>query len=376
MTRKEAIDILMSANVWNDEERTAWEVLVPELAESDDERIRRKMIDHFKAKTKETWCNMPVKDIIAYLEKQKDLDKMIVVSPEVWDNAISDAFENGKKEGEKQKENPKSADSIPSDCTSDAKCEDRWHKVKDSLPNSTREVLCKDAIGNFFIGRYYKSTQSWEVVMYDDCDKSNEDNPPVVKWCEIPSEKQKEQKPAEWSPTKEQMVALSWAANGMLDNDSPSAGDIKASLRSLYNGLQSKLIKPAVWSEEDKAFLKVAIAICNRYSHKDIADWLKSLSERFNLQPKQEWSEEDEKELDCIINILDRLGYEEFCKSSRDQDIEEERFYYKEIQFLKRLKSLRPSWKPSEEQMKALEAATVRYQSTGLESLYEDLKKL
>ena len=43
------------------------------------------------------------------LEKQKDLDKMtldkmIVVSPEVWDNAISDAYENGKKDGEKQKE--------------------------------------------------------------------------------------------------------------------------------------------------------------------------------------------------------------------------------------------------------------------------------
>ncbi len=35
-----------------------------------------------------------------------------------------------------------------------------------------------------------------------------------------------------------------------------------------------------------------------------------------------------------------------------------------------------PSWKPSKEQMAALEAATVRYQSTGLESLYEDLKKL
>lgn len=49
------------------------EVIFPELAESEDERIRRKMIEHFKAKTKETWCNMPVKDIIAYLEKQKDL---------------------------------------------------------------------------------------------------------------------------------------------------------------------------------------------------------------------------------------------------------------------------------------------------------------
>ena len=38
------------------------------------------------------------------------------------------------------------------------------------------------------------------------------------------------------------------------------------------------------WSDEDEAFLKVAIAICNRYSHKDIADWLKSLRPQHNLR--------------------------------------------------------------------------------------------
>ena len=48
------------------------EFIFPELAESEGERIRRKMIEHLKSKTKETWCNMPVKDIIAYLEKQKE----------------------------------------------------------------------------------------------------------------------------------------------------------------------------------------------------------------------------------------------------------------------------------------------------------------
>ena len=46
--------------------------IFPELAESEDERIRRKMLEHFRSKTKETWCNMPVKNIIAYLEKQKE----------------------------------------------------------------------------------------------------------------------------------------------------------------------------------------------------------------------------------------------------------------------------------------------------------------
>lgn len=58
------------------------------------------------------------------------------------------------------------------------------------------------------------------------------------------------------------------------------------------------------------------------------------------IKQKSEWSEDDEKTLDCIINVLDRLGFEEYCKSSRDQDVEEKRFYYKEIQVLKKLKSL------------------------------------
>ena len=53
--------------------------------------------------------------------------------------------------------------------------------------------------------------------------------------------------------------------------------------------LKEKSEKPIIpeWSEEDEAFLKVAIAICNRYSHKDIADWLKNLRERIkSLRPQ------------------------------------------------------------------------------------------
>ena len=105
--------------------------------------------------------------------------------------------------------------------------------------------------------------------------------------------------------------------------------------------------KSAEWSKNDTIYLNEIIDFFENKTVKlqhDLdmyAHWLKSLPERFVLEPKQEWSEEDEKTLDCVINVLDRLGYEEFCKSSRDQDNEEERFYYKEIKCLKRLKSLR-----------------------------------
>ena len=136
--------------------------IFPELAESEDERIRKEIVDFLrftliergikKGKEKaEKW--------IAYLERQK--------------------------------ENPKTADSIPSDCVSDAKCEDRWHKVGDSLPDNPREVLCKDEAGNYFIGRYYVG-EGWEISNYDDEDKPHHLNPPVSKWIDFPSEKQKE----------------------------------------------------------------------------------------------------------------------------------------------------------------------------------------
>lgn len=192
MTRKEAIKIVRTATVWTDEEREALGVLIPEFSksESEDEKIRKSLIK-FLTDIKEisesgrtSWAIRKddaemCKSFIDYLEKQKE--------------SLRDFIDDF----------PYSDDSIPSDYMSDVKYEDRWHKVKDSLPNSAREVLCKDAIGNFFIGRYYKSTQSWEVVMYDDFDKSNEDNPPVIEWCEIPSEKQKKQK---LNPDKEELI--------------------------------------------------------------------------------------------------------------------------------------------------------------------------
>lgn len=53
-------------------DKATMEYIFPELRESEDERIRKHLLLHFRNKTKETWCNMPVKDIIAYLEKQKE----------------------------------------------------------------------------------------------------------------------------------------------------------------------------------------------------------------------------------------------------------------------------------------------------------------
>ena len=61
----------------------------------------------------------------------------------------------------------------------------KWISVKKGTPNTPREVLCVDAIGNYFIG-YYTERDGWMVSMYDEPDKSNEYNPDVTHWGEIP----------------------------------------------------------------------------------------------------------------------------------------------------------------------------------------------
>lgn len=85
-----------------------------------------------------------------------------------------------------------------------------------------------------------------------------------------------------------------------------------------------------------------------------------------------EWSEEDEKQLDDIISII-RGAYEHGITISETR--------HRNAYFW--LNNLRPSWKPSEEQMKILYGILVCCRGTwekgtvtAMESLYQDLKKL
>ena len=180
-------------------------------------------------------------------------------------------------------------------------------------------------------------------------------------------EKQKEQKPAEWS--EEDGMIIDNLIGFVTDyGDNCYTSIAKADVLNWLEKWKSANRDASFanknangWSEEDDQLIGFIFDLLNSLvwrkewamGKKECLDRLKSLPERFVLQPKQEWSEEDEEILDGIINTLDRLGYAEFCKSSREEDIEEERFYYKEIQCLKKLKSLHPQphWKPSVEQM-------------------------
>ena len=128
------------------------------------------------------------------------------------------------------------------------------------------------------------------------------------------------------------------------------------------------------WSKEDDTFLETALwHVSNSISNGKETDlrcdttvWLKSLKNRILPQPKQEWSEEDEKNMETLINVLyagTDLAYE------------------REINWLKFLKD-KYTWKPSDEQMKAIGIAIQSgiqlgtWEEDALKSLADQLKKL
>lgn len=207
-----------------------------------------------------------------------------------------------------------------------------------------------------------------------------------------------------------------------------------------YDWLEKNLknLKPAKsteWSEEDERMLQTAIEACeavaNDYKKSSARfykckDWLKNRLKSLNLQPKVKWnkedeerylsclqrlgtgnptqpetinskwfkehvyqqphwksSEEDEKMLDSIIRIIthfDDLAHEPTFAGPKWTHP-----YTKELNWLK---SLRASWKPSEEQMRGLKyfldyhrpqrnaGTTVWKEFDAVDSLYDDLKKL
>ena len=136
------------------------------------------------------------------------------------------------------------------------------------------------------------------------------------------------------------------------------------------------------WSEEDEDYLFLLNSICKdaeeKYRNspdvlvrKEIANarnWLQSLKGR--VQPKQEWSEDDEQHIDSLLKRLDALCRNKFERTrfaiSEDRDW---------------LKSLRPQnhWKPSDEQMEALTETVHNLwgsPATTLNELLADLRKL
>jgi hypothetical protein len=134
--------------------------------------------------------------------------------------------------------------------------------------------------------------------------------------------------------------------------------------------------KPDEWSEEDEKIYQSIMDDTvqeNQLNSKQI-NWLRDIKYRYFPQPKQEWSEEAQQIIkDAACFILS-------CVNTAETKEEEERLE----ELADKLQDLRPQnhWKPSDEQMEALNAINVTgcisYSGQGqkLINLYNDLKNL
>ena len=140
--------------------------------------------------------------------------------------------------------------------------------------------------------------------------------------------------------------------------------------------------KSATWSKEDEnhviSLLERLEGLCRnefertRFAINEDQDWLKSLKDKVQPQPKQEWSEEDEDYFDAIITKLE-VTQEDAALTDN------------QLKFLKSLKyKVFPQnhWKPSDEQIEALDNfifakyPNIEKYEKSVKSLYNDLKKL
>ena len=145
------------------------------------------------------------------------------------------------------------------------------------------------------------------------------------------------------------------------------------------------------WSDEDECILKRLIrdyeeAIRSGNGNaweKDFQEnlvWLKFLPERFNLQPKEKFSQKDKEFIDDAIACV-TMCYEEYCDNKDfNQSLHHNTIDIKQW-LLNIRKRIPPCWKPSKEQMNALAwySGNCNILPVGdevIKSLYNDLKKL
>ncbi len=271
MTREEAIKIVQSATVWTDEERDALAMLIPEFAESEDEKNWKAVKEYIKDDALRSWLEKQKETGIRWLKSDnvKNPDKPYIDKAGMF--YTTDGRMCYASEIEKQKED-EGYEAIPVESTLEYKL-------------------------GFKAGKE--------------------------------SEKQKEQKPWEWGEEETKLL------DSIIDDYEAAAksfcgydGKIGL-LRAIRDGEYD--LPKQEWSEGDERKLQKCIKIVERWEEDyDIAyapysNTLKSLRSR----PKQEWSDEDEKVLEAVDESL--YCYESGKAPEVVAQIEAERLWLKSL---------------------------------------------
>lgn len=231
----------MSANVWNDEERKAWETLVPELAESEDERAQKRAIAILKQQ-RDYWSYDGPVNKFPPATKRKDLVSAIDVALSCLEK--------------QQEQKPAEVDE------STKRLNDNWMKRHfDDYKERTSAEWAE-------LQSEFKNINE----AFEDGKKEVLAHPEKYGLCECV--------PAEWS-----------------NEDSDNLERVDNYLWMLDNYVGDDCATPQGKADKIRENIQEVLS-----------PWLKSLPERFVLQPKQEWSEEDEKMRNLAIDWAETMS--------------------------------------------------------------------
>lgn len=324
----------------------------PELKESEDERIRKRLVEYFNVyydrfssgnNVNVHWEGLEVKSVIAYLERQKEQKSLNISAASEWLREHVRRYINSEY--------------------------NEFHKCVEYDGSIDKERLIND----------------FEEAM------------------------QKEQKPAEWSEKDEKDIQE--ASDYLRDyvNNCVRGGNSKLYLQSLADRIESLRPQPKQeWSEDFEENIRMLLhnkltwhsedgsmsstVFIDDKTLKDIVSgiWFYVGKEALKYPNKeihvQEWSEEDEDKVDDICKLIE---YATIIPRSGDDDtgIPPTRLndkYKGELKaFVKSLRNLptkSDTWKPNEEQMEEFRKIIMPYERDRggriIYSLYDQLKAL
>lgn len=319
--------------------------------ESEDERIRKVIYKLMLGMREEIFTSqdeiVTKEKVLAYLEKQKintegDFARGYDCGYESCLNS------HGAEWFEKQKENPKTAISIPADCASDAKCGNSRHKVGDS-PEGRR--LADEVVA-------YLIKFGYQPIIKDTLDQKHFQ-------IKIPRHKEDFFHSKEYKHCREILGEYYYE------------GDFAGDVYTLYV-LRQKEQKPVEWSEEDtEMYINVASSL------RGYACGLENEEHKRHIKKGLDWLENRFQSLrptkDCNGCPRHLEGYISGRSDAEKKLLEGYGILWTPEGELR----MKPRWKPSEEQMKLLlniegdlRAFQYNDKAKALAELYEQLKRI
>ena len=395
---------------------STYEYLIPELAESEDERIRKWLVDYFKSVGK-SWIHRDIspEQILSWLEKQKEQNNA----------TLQEAFEKSKKDFslEEKKQASDYAESILPTSVTYGESEDEYklHKIIEAafiagqkehkpltIESAYEKFVNPETLKKARTNKYIRAQLLWELMhngIITEVDyqylTDNQRKPWTAEEYRIAYQKgfemseqlkQKEQKPYEpknWPADKDNLTQEQKPVKYGDDiveeaeeyTSKVDCGEYGVEVTEAYiAGVLSERNRGTEWSAKGR---RGRIGTTPEHIRKKAENFLSKMEPPYdaddicsayetgameNANPS--WSEEDDQLIGFIFDLLNDLVWRKDWAMSKEECLE-------------RLKSLRPQsqWKPEGQQLDCLRhminVSTVgKIDKQFVQDLYEQLKKL